>query len=96
MKRVLCNSLAAALLLATTASAQLMGNGVYWKSGEGGVPKFSPNVDGNTRDMERGAYHLSWAPSDIWAWGDAYGYSKDSNLEARRIRVYAIDVDNNL
>ena len=96
MKRVLYTSMAVALLMATSASAQLMGNGVYWKSGDGGVPMYSPNIDGNPSDMESGAYHLSWAPSDIWAWGDAYGYSKDSDLESRRIRVYAIDVDNNL
>lgn len=96
MKRAFFTGLVAIAALATTAGAQLMGNGVYWKSGDGGVPKFTPSVDGNVGDMKASAYHLSWAPSDIWDWGNAYGYSRDSDLESRRIRVYAIDVDNNL
>lgn len=96
MNRIIVSGLVGLAALTTAASAQLMGNGVFWKSGDGGIPKYSATVDGNVSDMEANGYHLSWAPSDIWAWGDAYGYTQDSNLEARRIRVYAIDVDNNL
>ncbi len=96
MKRIIFLALIGAMALTAVAGAQLMGNGVYWKSGDGGVPRYSPSVDGNVGDMESNAYHLSWAPSDIWAWGDAYGYSRETDLESRRIRVYAIDVDNNL
>jgi hypothetical protein len=96
MKRVFYTGLVAVAALATSAGAQLMGNGHFWKSGDGGIPHYTPTVDGNVSDMEANAYHLSWAPSDIWAWGDAYGYSRDTDLVSRRIRVYAIDVDNNL
>ena len=76
--------------------AQLMGNGEFWYSGDGGIPRFTPTVDGDVSDMEANGYHLSWSPSDIFNWGDTYGYSDDSDLVSRRIRVYAIDVDNNL
>lgn len=96
MKRIIGLSLVGLLSLSAVLSAQMMGNGVQWKSGDGGIPKFSATVDGDVSDMEANGYHLSWAPSDIWAWGDAYGYSRETNLEARRIRIYAIDVDNNL
>jgi len=96
MKRILFLTLIGLVALATAASAQMMGNGNYWYSGDGGVPKFTATVDGDVSDMEANGYLLSWKPSDIWNWGDTYGYTEDSNLEARRIRVYAIDVDNNL
>lgn len=96
MNRFIIASAAGLIALGTAASAQLMGNGVFWKSGDGGIPQYSPTVDGNVSDMVANGYRLSWAPSDIWAWGDAYGYNRDSDLESRRIRVYAIDVDNNL
>jgi len=96
MKRFFFLTLVGLMVLATAASAQLMGNGVYWHSGNGGVPMFSATVDGDVSDMEANGYLLSWKPSDVWAWGDKYGYSGDTDLESRRIRVYAIDVDNNL
>jgi hypothetical protein len=96
MKRALFLCLVGLMALSTAASAQMMGNGHYWYSGDGGIPKYTPTVDGDVSDMEANAYLLSWKPSDIWAWGDAYGYSRDTDLESRRIRVYAIDVDNNL
>ena len=96
MNRFIIASAAGLIALGTAASAQLMGNGVFWKSGDGGIPQYSPSVDGDVSDMVANGYHLSWAPSDNWAWGDAYGYNRDSDLESRRIRVYAIDVDNNL
>ena len=96
MKRILFLTLIGLVALATAASAQMMGNGNYWYSGDGGIPKFTATVDGDVSDMEANGYLLSWKPSDIWKWGDTYGYSRDSDLESRRIRVYAIDVDNNL
>jgi hypothetical protein len=96
MKRIMALGLIALFLTATTASAQLMGSGRYWLSGDGGIPMYTPTVDGDVSDMVANGYHLWWKPSDVFAWGDMYGYSADSNLEARRIRVYAIDVDNNL
>jgi hypothetical protein len=96
MKRIHGFGLIVLLAFATTASAQLMGSGRYWISGDGGVPQYTATVDGNVTDMIANGYHMGWKPSDIFAWGDMYGYSADSNLEARRIRVYAIDVDNNL
>ena len=65
MKRALCFSVVAALALTTAASAQLMGNGVFWFSGDGGVPMYTPSVDNNVGDMESNGYHLSWAPSGI-------------------------------
>ena len=37
--------------LATAASAQMMGNGQYWYSGDGGIPKFTATVDGDVSDM---------------------------------------------
>jgi len=76
--------------------AQLMGNGEFWYSGDGGIPRFTPTIDGDIGDMIGHGYHLSWSPSEIFAWGDTYGYSQDSDLESTRIHVYAIDVDNNL
>jgi hypothetical protein len=82
--------------IVTHANAQLMGNGEFWYSGDGGIPRFTPVVDGDIGDMIAHGYHLSWSPSKIFEWGDTYGYSQDSDLESRRIRVYAIDLDNNL
>lgn len=96
MKRLVLLSLAGTLFLASAAGAQLMGNGVFWKSGDGGIPNFTDPVDGDITGMKANGYHLSWGPSDIFAWGDKYGYSAETDLESRRIRVYAIDVDNNL
>ena len=96
MKRAIFLCLVGVMALSMAASAQTMGNGVYWYSGDGGIPKYTATVDGDVSDMEANAYLLSWKPSDIWAWGDLYGYSRDTDLESRRIRVYAIDVDNNL
>ena len=96
MKRVSYLALLGLTALATAAGAQMMGNGNYWHSGDGGIPKYTPNVDGNVGDLEGNGYHLDWKPSDIWAWGDKYGYTQDSDLLSRRIRVYAIDVDNTL
>jgi hypothetical protein len=96
MRRILSLSFVSLMALAAAAGAQLMGNGVYWHSGDGGIPRYTPNVDGNVGDMVANGYHLDWKPSDIWAWGDKYGYTQDSDLQSRRIRVYAIDVDNNL
>jgi len=96
MNRIIYSGLVGIAALTTAASAQLMGNGVYWYSGDGGIPHYTPTVDGDVTDMEANGYHLSWKPSDINRWGDTYGYSRDSDLESRRIRIYAIDVDNNL
>lgn len=96
MKRILFLTLIGLVALTTAVSAQMMGNGHYWYSGDGGIPKYTATVDGDVSDMEANGYLLSWKPSDIWKWGDTYGYSGDSDLESRRIRVYAIDVDNNL
>ncbi|NKB67839.1 MAG: hypothetical protein GKR89_12330 [Candidatus Latescibacteria bacterium] len=94
--RVLWLALVGLLSMATASTAQMMGNGVQWKSGDGGIPYFTPSLDGDLADIKRKGYHLSWGPSDIWAWGDAYGYSRDTDPEPGRIRVHAIDVDNNL
>jgi len=96
MKRIFSLSAVALLLLATTASAQLMGSGRLWISGDGGVPHMTAAIDGDISDLTDNGYALSWKPSDIFTWGDLYGYSRDTDLESQRIRVYAIDVDNNL
>ncbi|MEW6755711.1 MAG: hypothetical protein AB1505_32745 [Candidatus Latescibacterota bacterium] len=96
MRRFMAFGLVCLFVLAGAASGQLMGSGRYWISGNGGIPMYTPAVDGNVSDLMANGYHLSWKPSDIFAWGDQYGYSQDSDLESRRIRVYAIDVDNNL
>jgi len=96
MKRFVLLSIVGTLFLASVAGAQLMGNGVFWKSGDGGIPNFTEAIDGDISQIKANGYHLSWGPSDIFAWGDKYGYSKETDLESRRIRVYAIDVDNNL
>jgi hypothetical protein len=96
MNRFIFASAVGLMALGSAASAQLMGNGVFWYSGDGGVPQYTPSVDGDVSDMVANGYHLSWSPSDINNWGDTYGYTQDSNLEARRIRIYAIDADNNL
>lgn len=96
MKRIILFGLAGALALSTAASAQLMGNGQFWYSGDGSIPNFSESIDGDISGIKAKGYHLSWAPSQIYQWGDTYGYSKEADLESRRIRVYAIDVDNNL
>ena len=95
MKRTLLLS-AIALMLATSASAQLMGSGHDWISGDGGVPKYTNTLDGDIQGMKDNGYHLWWGPSDIFNWGDAYGYSRDTNLESARLVVRAFDVDNNL
>ena len=84
------------LAFATTVSAQLMGSGRNWISGDGAVPRHTEAIDGDITSIKAEGYHLSWKPSDIFAWGDAYGYNADSNLEAVRVAVRAIDVDNNL
>lgn len=96
MKRAVLFGLAGALALSTAASAQLMGNGQYWYSGNGEIPNFSEAIDGDISNIKANGYHLSWSPSQVFQWGDTYGYSRDSDLESRRIRVYAIDLDNNL
>jgi hypothetical protein len=84
------------LTLATTASAQLMGSGRYWISGNGVIPNHTEAIDGDISGIKADGYHLFWKPSDIFAWGDAYGYSADTNLEKVRVNIRAIDVDNNL
>jgi len=96
MKRAILFGLAGALALSTAAGAQLMGNGNFWYSGDGSIPNFSEAIDGDISNIKANGYHLSWKPSQIFQWGDTYGYSADTDLESRRIRVYAIDVDNNL
>jgi hypothetical protein len=96
MKRAVLFGLAGALALSTAASAQMMGNGQYWYSGDGSIPNFSEAIDGDISNIKAHGYNLEWKPSDITRWGDTYGYSRDSDLESRRIRIYAIDVDNNL
>ena len=96
MKRAILFGLAGALALSTTASAQLMGNGNFWYSGDGSIPNFSEAIDGDISNIKANGYKLSWKPSQVFQWGDMYGYSKETDLESRRIRVYAIDVDNNL
>ena len=98
MKRTLLLSAIALMALATVAGAQLMGNGQYWYSGDGGIPKFTPAdvLDGNISDMKANGYHLWWGPSDVFSWGDTYGYSVDTNLESARLVVRAFDLDNNL
>jgi hypothetical protein len=96
MKRAILFGLAGALALSTAASAQLMGNGHFWYSGDGSIPNFSEAIDGDLSNIKANGYHLSWAPSQVFQWGDTYGYSRDSDLESRRIRIYAIDLDNNL
>jgi hypothetical protein len=96
MKRAVLFGLAGALALSTTASAQLMGNGHYWYSGDGQIPNLTEVIDGDLSGIMARGYNLNWKPSDITRWGDTYGYTKDSDLESRRIRIYAIDVDNNL
>jgi hypothetical protein len=98
MKRTLLLSLIALMALATVAGAQLMGNGQYWYSGDGGIPKFTPAdvLDGNIDDMKANGYYNWWGPSDAFSWGDTYGYSADTNLEGTRMVVRAYDIDNNL
>jgi hypothetical protein len=98
MKRILLLSAIALMALATVAGAQMMGNGHYWYSGDGGIPKFTPSnvLDSDIADMRANGYKLSWGPSDVFSWGDTYGYSADTNLESARLVVRAFDLDNNL
>lgn len=98
MKRTLLVSVIALMALATMAGAQLMGNGHYWYSGDGGIPKYTPAdvLDGNIADMKANGYHLAWGPSDAFSWGDTYGYSIPVDLTTARLQVRAYDIDNNL
>jgi hypothetical protein len=98
MKRTLFLTVIALMALATVAGAQLMGNGHYWYSGDGGIPKYTPAdvLDGDISDMKANGYHLWWGMSDVFSWGDTYGYSVDTNLEGARLVVRAFDLDNNL
>ena len=98
MKRTLLLSAIALMALATMAGAQLMGNGQYWYSGDGGIPKFTPAdvLDGDISDMKANGYHIWWGPSDVFSWGDTYGYSRDTDMTGARMVVRAFDLDNNL
>jgi hypothetical protein len=98
MKRTLLLTAVALMALATVAGAQLMGSGHYWYSGDGGIPMYTPaNLkDGSIADMKANGYHLWWGPSDVFSWGDTYGYSAETDLEAARKIVRAYDLDNNL
>jgi hypothetical protein len=98
MKRTLLLSAVALMALATVAGAQLMGNGHYWYSGDGGIPKYTPPnlTDASIADMKSNGYHLWWGPSDVYSWGDTYGYSAETNLTGARMVVRAFDLDNNL
>lgn len=98
MKRILTLSFIALMVLTTAAGAQLMGNGHYWFSGDGGIPRFTPAdvFDGNIDDMKANGYYLSWGPSDVYRWGDLYGFSSDIDMSGTRYVVRAYDIDNNL
>lgn len=98
MKRTLLFSAVALMALASVAGAQLMGNGHYWYSGDGGIPKYTPSdmFDGNIAGMKANGYHLWWGMSDVFSWGDTYGYSIPVNLTTARLQVRAFDLDNNL
>ena len=96
MKRTLLIGAIALMALATAASAQLMGSGHYYYSGDGGIPKYTNTVDDNLQPMKDNGYHLWWGPSDVVSWGDTYGYSTDTNLTGARLVVRAHDLDNNL
>ena len=97
MKRVPLLGAIGVMALATASSAQLMGSGNYWYSGDGGIPKFSNVVgDGDIQSMKENGYHLWWGPSDVVSWGDTYGYSADTDLTGTRLVVRAHDLDNNL
>ena len=97
MRRTLLLSVIALMAMATVAGAQLMGNGQYWYSGDGGIPMYTTDaMDGDISDMKANGYQLSWGPSDVFSWGDTYGYSVDTNLESARLVVRAYDLDNNL
>ena len=91
MKRVLLIGAIALMALATTASAQLMGSGNFWYSGDGGIPKFTNTIDGDIQSMKDNGYHLWWGPSDVVSWGDTYGYSTETNLTGTRLVVRAHD-----
>lgn len=98
MKRTLLFSAIALVALATMAGAQLMGNGQYWYSGDGGIPMYTPAdmFDGDISGMQANGYHVWWGPSDVFSWGDTYGYSAETNLTGARMVVRAFDIDNNL
>ena len=98
MKRTLLLSVIALMALATVAGAQLMGNGQYWYSGNGGIPRYTPAdmFSGDIADMKANGYYLWWGPSDAFSWGDTYGYSADTDLTGTRMVVRAFDIDNNL
>ena len=59
MKRFILLSLAGTLFLASATGAQLMGNGVFWKSGDGGIPNFTEAIDGDISAIKANGYHLS-------------------------------------
>jgi hypothetical protein len=97
MKRTLLISIIAVVALTTMAGAQLMGNGNYWYNGQGGIPNYTPDVlSGSIDDMKTNGYHLAWGPSDVYSWGDTYGFSADTDLTGARMVVRAYDLDNNL
>jgi len=98
MKRTMLFGAIALVALVNVADAQLMGNGQYWYSGDGAIPKYTPAdmFDGDISGMKANGYHLWWGPSDVYSWGDTYGYSAETNLTGTRMVVRAYDIDNNL
>jgi hypothetical protein len=103
MKRVLFAVLCVAML-ATVASAQMMGSGHPWPystNPDGIIPYVGDNppaIDGTLDQAELDAMLGFWyGPSIITEWGDTYGYNRGPDFEADRIVCSAAgDVDNNL
>jgi hypothetical protein len=102
MKRILFFAVLCVAMLATVASAQLMGSGVNWpysSNPDGVIPYVGdspPTIDGVLDDWE-GSLHFWYGPSIITEWGDLYGYNRGPDYTGDRMVVSAAgDVDNNL
>lgn len=102
MKRILFLTVLGVAMLATVASAQLMGSGVKWpysSNPDGIIPYVGdnpPTIDGVLDDWG-GALNFWWGPSIVTIWGDTYGYTRGPDYTPDRVAVGAAgDVDNNL
>ena len=104
MKRIFIISVLCVALLATVASAQMMGSGNKWpySSNPDGVMPYlgdaPPTIDGTLDDAELDAMlHFWYSPSIITEWGDLHGYNRGPDFTPDRIVCSAAgDVDNNL
>lgn len=103
MKRIFLSVLCV-VLLATMASAQMMGSGNKWPystNPDGVMPYLGDNppaIDGVLEEAELDAMlHFWYGPSIITKWGDLHGYNQGPDYTGDRIVVDAAgDVSNSL